>query len=412
MSSSIRQSILYSQNFLKNPCLVASLFDRLGIDSDDIVYEIGPGKGIITEQLALRHKQVIAIEKDPRLSAFLLQKFADRPNVTIHAGDFLHYPLPCKPYKVFANIPFNITTAIVTRLTTAEHPPEDAYLTMQKEAAAMFLGKPHESLRTILLKPWFEMDLVSDMRLLMVGKVQIRNKIILVEKHKRAPIIIEAGSEKLVDLSHTIEHGLVTYKGLPAPIICDYLSREESRKQYAPGTEFQIGKIEMVTNTGTYLDCPFHRYEHGKDLSEVAVDRLADLEGIVIRADHKETFALDTDFFRNKELRGRAVLEHTGWDTYWKTNQYFEHHPHLTEDAARYLVECGVKLVGIDSVNIDDTRGGERPVHSLLLGAEVLIVEHMCNLGQLPDEGFTFSALPPKFKGAGTFPVRALAKVR
>ncbi len=209
-------------------------------------------------------------------------------------------------------------------------------------------------------------DLVSDMRLLMVGKVHILNKTILVEKHKRAPIDARPGSETLVDLSHTVEHGLVTYKGLPAPIICDYLSREESRKQYAEGTEFQIGKIEMVANTGTYLDCPFHRYEHGKDLSEVSVERLADLDGIVIRADHKETFAINADFFRGKELRGRAVLVHTGWDTYWNTDQYFEHHPYLTEDAARYL----------------------------------------------PDEGFTFSALPPKFKGVGTFPVRALAKLR
>lgn len=254
--------------------------------------------------------------------------------------------------------------------------------------------------------------LVSDMRLLMVGKVKILNKTILTEQHKRTPINTRAGTERLVDLSHIIEHGLVTYKGLPAPIICDYLSREESKKQYASGTQFQVGKIEMVTNTGTYLDCPFHRYEHGKDLSEVGVERLADLEGIAIRVDHKETFAINADFFRGKELRGRAVLVHTGWDNYWNTEQYFEHHPHLTEDAALYLVECGVKLVGIDSVNIDDTRGGERPVHTRLLGAEVLIVEHLCNLQQLPDEGFTFSALPPKFKGAGTFPVRALAKLR
>lgn len=254
--------------------------------------------------------------------------------------------------------------------------------------------------------------IVSDMRLLMVGKVKILNKAILTEQHKRAPINTQAGNERLIDLSHTIEHGLVTYKGLPAPIICDYLGREESKKQYASGTAFQIGKIEMVTNTGTYLDCPFHRYEHGKDLSEVGVERLADLEGIVIRVDHKETFAINADFFRGKELRGRAVLVHTGWDNYWNTEQYFEHHPHLTEDAALYLIEYGVKLVGIDSVNIDDTRGGERPVHTQLLGAEVLIVEHLCNLQQLPDEGFTFSALPPKFKGAGTFPVRALAKLR
>jgi 23S rRNA (adenine-N6)-dimethyltransferase len=164
MSSSSRQSIFYAQHFLKDPCLVASLLDRCNIGPDDVVYEIGPGKGIITEQLAQRCKQVIAIEKDPRLSDLLLQQFADMPNVTIHEGDFLHYRLPRKPYKVFANIPFNITRAIVTRLTAAEYPPEDAYLAMQKEAADMFLGKPHESLCTVLLKPWFEVEIVHRFR--------------------------------------------------------------------------------------------------------------------------------------------------------------------------------------------------------------------------------------------------------
>ncbi len=144
MSSSIRQSVLYSQNFLKDSSLVASLLDRSSINSDDVIYEIGPGKGIITKQLALRCKQVVAIEKDPRLSALLLQKFADRPNVIIHPGDFLHYHLPCQPYKVFANIPFNITASIVTKLTASEYPPEEAYLTMQKEAAEMLLVQTHE----------------------------------------------------------------------------------------------------------------------------------------------------------------------------------------------------------------------------------------------------------------------------
>ncbi|MDQ2887791.1 MAG: 23S ribosomal RNA methyltransferase Erm [Chloroflexota bacterium] len=164
MPSLIRQSVFYSQNFLKDPCLVASLLNSLSIGGEDVVYEIGPGKGIITQQLALRYKQVVAIEKDPRLTDLLRQQFADRPNVTIYEGDFLHYCLPHHPYKVFANIPFNITTAIVARLTTAENPPEDAYLTMQKEAAEMFLGKPHESLRTILLKPWFEIAIVHNFK--------------------------------------------------------------------------------------------------------------------------------------------------------------------------------------------------------------------------------------------------------
>ncbi|MFL5692633.1 MAG: 23S ribosomal RNA methyltransferase Erm [Ktedonobacteraceae bacterium] len=195
MSSSVYQSVLYSQNFLKDPCLVASLLHRLDIGSDDVVYEIGPGKGIITEQLALRYKQVVAIEKDPRLSALLLQKFADRPNVTIHSGDFLHYSLPRKPYKVFANIPFNITTAIVTRLTAAEYPPEDAYLTMQKEAAEMFLGKPHELLRTILLKPWFEMEIVHRFKrqdFIPVPRVDV----VMLRLRKRGPPLVHSADRQ------------------------------------------------------------------------------------------------------------------------------------------------------------------------------------------------------------------------
>jgi len=164
MSSSYRQSIYYAQHFLKDPYLVASLLDSCSIGHDDVVYEVGPGKGIITEQLALRCKQVVAIEKDPRLSALLLQQFADRPNVTIHEGDFLDYCLPRKPYKVFANIPFNITTAIVTRLAETQYPPEDAYLTMQKEAAEKFLGMPHESLYAVLLKAWFEVEMMHHFR--------------------------------------------------------------------------------------------------------------------------------------------------------------------------------------------------------------------------------------------------------
>jgi 23S rRNA (adenine-N6)-dimethyltransferase len=195
MSSSVYQSVLYSQNFLKDPCLAASLLHRLDIGSDDVVYEIGPGKGIITEQLALRYKQVVAIEKDPRLSALLLQKFADRPNVTIHSGDFLHYSLPRKPYKVFANIPFNITTAIVTRLTAAEYPPEDAYLTMQKEAAEMFLGKPHELLRTILLKPWFEMEIIHRFKrqdFIPVPRVDV----VMLRLRKRGPPLVHSADRQ------------------------------------------------------------------------------------------------------------------------------------------------------------------------------------------------------------------------
>lgn len=253
--------------------------------------------------------------------------------------------------------------------------------------------------------------LVRDLRLLMVGAVRIVNKAIIAEPHKRAPL--RAGQvSAFVDLSHTIENGLVTYKGLPAPIICDYLSREASRQFYAPGTEFQIGKIEMVANTGTYLDCPFHRYEHGQDLAAINPESFTDLDALVIRAAYRKSLAVEVGHFKDKDLRGRAVLIHTGWAEHWNTERYYEGHPFVTEDAAHYLRQSGVTLVGIDSHNIDDTRGKTRPVHSTLLGADILIVEHLCQLQQLPDDGFTFSAIPPKFKGVGTFPVRALAKLQ
>lgn len=215
----------------------------------------------------------------------------------------------------------------------------------------------------------------------------------------------------LLDLSHTIEHGMITYKGLPAPIICDYLSREESRKRFEEGTEFQIGKIEMIANTGTYLDCPFHRYAHGKDLSEVGLEAFTNLDAVVIRAPFGKSLEVGVDLFRKHNIRHQAVLVHTGWDAHWRTDTYFENHPYLTEEAALYLKNLRVKLVGIDSHNIDSTNRKSRPVHTVLLGAEILIVEHLCNLQSLPEEGFTFSAIPPKFKGVGTFPVRAMAKV-
>jgi kynurenine formamidase len=214
----------------------------------------------------------------------------------------------------------------------------------------------------------------------------------------------------LIDLSHTVEEGVVTYKGLPAPIICDYLSREASRKIYAPGTEFQIGKIEMVANTGTYLDSPFHRYADGKDLSQLRLEQLANLPAVKVSAVGQPR--IDSAFFRSlKDLRGKAVLVETGWSRHWKTDQYYEGHPFLTEDAAKFLVQAGVVLVGIDSHNIDSTADGTRPVHSALLGNEVLIVEHMTNLARVPAGGFKFSAVPVKVKGFGTFPVRAFASV-
>lgn len=218
-------------------------------------------------------------------------------------------------------------------------------------------------------------------------------------------------TKQFVDVSHTVEHGLVTYRGLPAPVICDYLSREDSRKHYAAGTEFSIGKIEMVANTGTYLDSPFHRYEDGRDLSQLALTSLADLDGVVVNAVGATGRALGRAVFDDTDVKGKAVLVHTGWDVHWRTDGYFEGHPFLTEEAARFLADAGAALVGIDSYNIDDTADGRRPAHSILLGADIPIIEHMCDLGRLPRDGFKFFAVPVKIKGFGTFPVRAFAVV-
>ena len=215
----------------------------------------------------------------------------------------------------------------------------------------------------------------------------------------------------LVDVSHVVEHGMITYKGLPAPLICDFLSREQSRSHYTSGTEFHIGKIEMVANTGTYLDSPFHRYANGMDLSELPLERLANLEGVVIRADLSKGRAITRAALKDHDVRGKAVLVRSGWDTHWRTDLYFEGHPFLTRDAAEYLVEMGVALVGIDSLNIDDKGDLTRPVHSLLLAAEIPIVEHLRGLEQLPDDGFRFFAVPVKVKNIGTFPVRAFGLV-
>lgn len=215
--------------------------------------------------------------------------------------------------------------------------------------------------------------------------------------------------KRLIDLSHTVEHGMITFKGLPAPIICDYLSREDSRSRYEQGTEFQIGKIEMVSNTGTYIDSPFHRYADGKDLSEINLEKLVNLEAIVVRADYRNGIEVGKKFFEKIPIKGKAILVDTHWSELWRTDAYFENHPYLTEEAAIFLRDQGAALVGIDSHNIDDTRGKSRPVHSTLLKSEIIIAEHLCNLNQLPDNGFTFTAVPPKMKGVGTFPVRAYA---
>jgi arylformamidase len=215
-----------------------------------------------------------------------------------------------------------------------------------------------------------------------------------------------------VDLSHILYEGLVTYKGVPGPIICDFLSREASRTLYEEGTEFHIPRIDMVANSGTYIDCPFHRYADGKDLSEVGLERFANLPAVVVRAPHGSQLDVELDKFHGINVAGKAVLIHTGWSEHWNTPAYLNDHPFLTREAATYLRDQGAYLVGIDSHNIDDTRSrNSRPVHTILLRNDVLIVEHLTGLEQLPDDKFLFSAIPPKVRGMGTFPVRAFAQL-
>jgi len=215
--------------------------------------------------------------------------------------------------------------------------------------------------------------------------------------------------KRIVDLSHVIEHGMTTYPGLPAPQICDFWTRDGSAANYDDGSSFHIGRIEMVANTGTYVDAPFHRYAEGSDLAELPLSSLADLPGIIVRRPWETELATTTAQFDGVDVRGKAVLVHTGWDRHWRTDRYGVDHPFLTSEAADWLVEQGAALVGIDSNNIDDTRVRARPVHSKLLAADIPICEHMTGLGSLPDEGFRFSAVPPKVRGMGTFPVRAYA---
>jgi kynurenine formamidase len=216
-------------------------------------------------------------------------------------------------------------------------------------------------------------------------------------------------SGKLIDLSHTVEHGMITYQGLPGPMISDHLSREASRKHYSPGTEFHIGKIEMVANTGTYVDSPFHRFSDGYDLSELPLESLANLPGILIPASDIIGPRITQAVFEGLDLNARAVLIHTGWARHWGNERYFHGHPFLSGEAAVYLVEAGASLVGIDSYNIDDTQDGSRPAHTRLLEAGIPICEHLCNLESLPSHGFRFHAVPAKVKAFGTFPVRAYA---
>jgi len=256
--------------------------------------------------------------------------------------------------------------------------------------------------------------IIRDLRLLMVGEVRVLNKRIIVERHKRAAaraVPASTDGRRRIDLSHEVVDGMVTYRGLPAPVICDFLSREESQSQYAPGTEFQIGMVEMCANTGTYLDSPFHRYTDGIDISGHSLERLAEIEAVTIDVAGQAERAVRREQLLPFDLHRKAVLIHTGWDRHWGTDRYFDGHPFLTDDAATHLVDANALLVGIDSLNIDDTSTGERPVHSTLLASGIPICEHLTNLAALATKQIRFSAVPVKVVGIGTFPVRAYASL-
>lgn len=215
-----------------------------------------------------------------------------------------------------------------------------------------------------------------------------------------------------VDLSHSVEHGMITYKGLPAPVISDFMSREDSRSHYDKGTEFHIAMINMVANTGTYLDSPFHRYARGKDLAQLDLQSLANVDGVVVRCSERGEKGIGEQVLDGLDIGGKAVLFHSGWDAHWGTDTYSNgEHPFLTEGAANHLAKSGAAIVGIDSYNIDSILDGKRPAHSILLGQDIPIVEHLCGLGDLPDSGFKFFAVPVKVHKFGTFPVRAFAIV-
>ncbi|GHJ48181.1 hypothetical protein Cs7R123_55230 [Catellatospora sp. TT07R-123] len=254
--------------------------------------------------------------------------------------------------------------------------------------------------------------------LLMVERVDLRDVEILTEPHKGSrggpsdTAAAPSAPTRLVELNHVLSDGVVTYPGLPGPRLSDHLSRADSRSHYAPGTEFVIGHVDMVTNTGTYVDSPFHRYADGPDLADLPLSAFVDLPVAVARVTGSTERGVGPLAFAPLDVAGRAVLVHTGWDRHFGTDAYGTDAPYLTREAAEYLVQAGAALVGIDSVNIDEiVPAGERPVHSLLLEAGIPIVEHLTGLDQLPLTGARLHAAPLRISGLGTFSVRAYALV-
>jgi kynurenine formamidase len=264
---------------------------------------------------------------------------------------------------------------------------------------------------------WLADALVRDLRLLMVGPVRISNRRVIEEPHKRG---LAGDGERardahpqrrLVDLSHPIEEGMTTYRGLPEPQIRPFLTREGSVGKYAPGVTFAIDVIEMCGNTGTYIDSPFHRHADGPDLAGLPLERLVDVPAIRVDVTGSSSPGVTARQLAPYDVRDRAVIVHTGFSRHWGTDAYFSGNPFLAADAVDHLVVGGAALVGIDSVNIDAMDDAARPAHSNLLAAGIPIVEHLTGLEQLPVDGFTFTALPAPFRGTGTFPIRAVATI-
>jgi kynurenine formamidase len=260
--------------------------------------------------------------------------------------------------------------------------------------------------------------LVAHFGLTLVGEVQLRSLRVVPEPHRGSrgvDLRLSAPDSPVIDLSHPIRAGLITYPGLPAPVITPHLTREDSRRIYAPGTEFAMDLITMIGNTGTYLDSPFHRYRDGADLAGLDLSTLVGLRAEVFHLTDGWDSArrgIGAETLADRDIRGAAVLLHTGWDRHFGTERYGVGAPYLSAAAAQHLIDAGAVLVGIDSVNIDDTEsGGERPAHTLLLGADVHVVEHLTNLDALPPRGARFTAAPPAIEGFGTFPVRAFAQL-
>jgi arylformamidase len=213
-----------------------------------------------------------------------------------------------------------------------------------------------------------------------------------------------------VDLSFPIEDGLPTLPGvLPEVRVGAILDHDASQARYQGQAEFYLGKVDMPGNTGTYVDAPFHRHREAADLASLPLERVADLPGVVVHA--PETNAPVEIDLEPDRIHGRAILIRTGWDSRWGTDAYWEADPYLSAATLDALIEGGAGLVGVDFNNVDDTTDPARPAHTRLLGADIPIVEHLTNLGALPEDGFRFFAVPPRIVRGASFPVRAFAEL-